>query len=179
MKLFMLRHAQSEHNASQSDHLDSHITFYGIQQAQFLASQLNFPSVHVYCSPYTRCRQTFEVIKSRVNVLSYTCTADIREGQNVDSGWNHESRVEIEDNCAGIHCFEKLETREQFDKRVKDFITRIIEQNQDVMIVSHAGVIRRIRKAIDTSYKPNDWKVKNCELFVYEDSKLVQRICKD
>lgn len=181
MKLYLMRHAQSEHNADLCDDLNSNITFNGVEQAKYIHDflQVGTHELHIHCSPYNRCRQTFNIIKNQLKIKSYNCNIDFREGQNKDSGWCETSSVEIEDDCAGLHVFNKLETRDEFNNRVNNGLQKILEFGEDAMIISHAGVIRRIRKFIDPKYHPADWKVKNAELFVYDNATLLHRISKD
>jgi len=89
--LIIIRHARSQANIGESDEPDSHLTEFGVKQANtvgaFLATELNLNGYSWYTSPFIRCLETshkiWEQRKSLARVFTtFTVMPQLREYLN-------------------------------------------------------------------------------------------------
>ncbi len=71
MKILLVRHGESEHNARMTDDEDSPLTKRGKRQAEYLGKSLKKQKIdikYIYCSNLKRSKQTAEIISKIINV---------------------------------------------------------------------------------------------------------------
>lgn len=145
----MIRHGQSKDNVAKVYGTDDTIlSKKGIEQVKIAKENLRgFYYSKVYYSPLIRTKQTLKC-------LGLEGTADLRirelnfgifSGKNfkeVEEKFPKESKQWNEDLYKYI--IPEGESLVQNYQRVKDFLQEIIKKDEDVLLVTHAGVIRLI-----------------------------------
>lgn len=145
----MIRHGQSEDNVKKVYGSDlSRLSKEGIEQVKAARDNLReFSYEEVYYSPLTRTQETLEYLDLegigdyRIRELDF----GIFSGKNhreIEELYPEETKMWNED----LYNYEipKGESLMANYKRTKDFLEEIIEKNEDVLLVTHAGVIRLI-----------------------------------
>lgn len=139
MKIYFIRHGQSDFNAGNTTIFNSELTPKGIEQAYRVALGLDInENYKAYTSPYTRCLQTAMSIQNRFGI---TFTADLRLGESPEK--LHYSTCYVYkanfvyptidwSNYPDVHYYK--ETQEEYKARLKSFI---VELRDDCVLVSH------------------------------------------
>lgn len=181
MKLYLIRHAESEANAAQdldnpTYYYDAKITKKGILQAQNLSKKLTLLSFdEYYCSPLTRTLETFSYVFPSIKPyiepllrehLYHSCDVG-RQPQILKKYFKNYDFSNLSqfwwNNNIPIN--EKLiikETHDDIKTRLKKFIISLKNTNKkNIVIVSHGTYLSQI----------TEYMLDNCELFIcdYED----------
>lgn len=166
MKLFLVRHGQTQWNASQryQGHTDVPLNDVGRQQARSVADYLyaNEPVEAVYCSDLQRARETASIIASRYGLvpipdprLREFCFG-VWEGltfseiyaryrEDYDQWYNNPHHFTV----PGGECFQHVVERSH------QAVHEIISRHQDsTLIVTHGGVIKAILLQIEAISTP-------------------------
>lgn len=151
MKLFIVRHGETEENAAGvlMGHHHGVLTEAGRQQAKDTAKALkNYKFAHIYCSDLNRCIDTAEAIKEYHPDTPLTFTKEIRE---VHMGiFQGKKKVEVDwESLKGDALDRKPEGGEslkELRERVLNFVKECYENypNDNVLFITHAGVIRQL-----------------------------------
>ena len=147
MDIIMIRHGESEDNVLRVfGRYQSTLSVDGIEQIKNTKESLKeFEFDKVYYSPFKRTRET-------LNVLGLNGQEDKRIGEydfGIFSGLTYkevEAKYPKEykswnNNTSGYE-IEDGESLEIVYARVKEFLDEIVEKGQNVVLVTHAGVIR-------------------------------------
>ncbi len=167
--LYLIRHAQSEWNASRrwQGQADPELSPEGREQARLLAA--HFPSVdvtHVVCSDLVRARETAMPFAERFGVELEIDTA-LRE---LDVGsWSGRTRDEIavadpgalERYFRGEAGWSGGETYEEHEARSGDVARRVAALDTDgvVVVVTHGGTLRAILRTLLAIPHEDRWRM--------------------
>ncbi len=154
MKCYLVRHGQTSWNDTHrfQGWLDIELDTIGMLQAKMLADYFKAEKIkHIYSSDLSRARKTAQLIQQKTE-SPMTISKNLRE-LNVGK-WEGLTWDEItadfteEEKLNEAHVFEMGgsggETLTQFQERILESFNQIIsrESDQDIMIVTHGGVIR-------------------------------------
>lgn len=147
MDIIMIRHGESEDNLSKVyGTFDAPLSKRGIEQIKATKENLSeFEFKHVYFSPYIR---TVETLKH----LDLTGTPDKRIGEydfgifsgKTNSMIEDEYPIEYENWIQDINGYiiRDGESLQLVYNRVKEFLEEKVQEGEDILLVTHAGVIR-------------------------------------
>ena len=161
MRLFLVRHGETDHNKNRviMGHLPTPLNETGKNQAKVLADELKDKGIQViYSSDLVRAAETAEIISSKLD-LPVNYTDKLREHTLGDLDGIGIS--EMLDEMDSLKEFDDLMTKHN-GELTKDFINRVWNEFRDiarenkekdfVLIVSHGGCIRSIiAKILDAS----------------------------
>lgn len=156
MKIFLVRHGQTEWNHEQryQGHTDVSLDKIGIKQAELVAARLFEKGLKaVYSSDLQRASKTAQIIADVAGCPLHT-TPLLREANFGE--WEGKTRLQIQEGYPGL--FDKYradsinyrppsgETLDEVRQRITEALTRIKEEVQDgsVAIVGHGGSLRWI-----------------------------------
>lgn len=159
MRLLLVRHGQSEWNASGrwQGWADAPLNDVGRQQAKVASEVVGTVDV-VVSSDLGRARETAEIIAGGIGVGPVVVDAGLRE-RHVGE-YTGLTRAEIEErwpgNLASYADPPGGETREQVVERVLATVVRMAEayEGADVLAVSHGGVIRYLERHLGEERPP-------------------------
>ncbi len=185
MKIYLLRHSKTKENEYYhiQGRKDYPLSPLGIDEAHMMAKELkklNIPFDSFYSSPLTRARETLEIVLEELKINSDYKIVDglierefgSIEGESLSTMIY--DRIKAEDVPG-------LEKRKDIVKRTRDAIDYIIKESSDkenILIVTHAHVIKSIMMSIDDSLS-YDLKLENLSLncLEYKDNKLSISYC--
>ncbi len=158
MELYLVRHGQTEYNASNLFFgiTDAPLTPKGEEQAQHMAEKLkDITFDHCYCSPLIRAKDTAQAILNKndhpfeVELLQELREVDFGEWETLSFSQIMEKFPENLNSYVTNffdHTFTGGQSIADFLGKVKDFLTML--QNKEpygrILIVSHIGVIGAI-----------------------------------
>lgn len=145
----MIRHGESEDNVAKVYGRDeTKLTQRGIGQVKLARENLkDFSYSKVYYSPLTRTRQTLNYLglegteEWRIRELNFGKFSG-KNYKEIEREFPEESKMWNEDLYGYI--LPEGESLKQNYKRVKEFLKELIEKDEDVLLVTHAGIIRLI-----------------------------------
>jgi broad specificity phosphatase PhoE len=146
MKVYLLRHGESVHNAKGYSGKDCPLTDRGINQAKFISGTFDI----VICSSLKRARQTLENTK-----IKYTCL------------YISELCRELKKDIADVKEDEpddfKRETRSELSKRAIEFknILKTFPKDKKILVVSHGIFLAELI----------GFELKNCEMVEFDPHK--------
>lgn len=184
MKLILIRHGESEYNASLTKNLDSNLTIRGKEQAILTGRFLkeNVPDIEDFTfltSPYARCLQTSDCIKDQIEKNVVKVNAGPREimvnyeqvkikNRKKDYphfDWNHDHDLEF---------FQ--ETDDEFVERMHIFYKELIESSlEKVIVVSHGSPVNtifEIASGLDGKADTMNY-VRNCSISYIKDGEKI------
>ncbi|MCK9520767.1 MAG: histidine phosphatase family protein [Dehalococcoidia bacterium] len=188
MRLLLVRHGQSEGNASGvvQGHLDFGLTTLGVRQAEATAKRLaGEPIARVLTSPLTRATATAELIAASVgaavepepglreyeigHVSGLTATEIAERHPEIPAAYRRGERPS----------FPGEEGREVFYKRIATVLDRWRQSGESMVAVAHGGVVSALcytALGLDHS-RPGIFRVANCSIteFSLERGRLVLR----
>ncbi len=147
MDIIMIRHGESQDNALRAfGSYESPLTEKGIKQIENTKESLKqFNYSKVYYSPFLRTVQT-------LNILGLEGIEDKRIGEynfGIFSGLNNEKiqakypeEYKLWNQNPEEYVVENGESLNMVYERVKDFLDEIAKKDENVVLVTHAGVIR-------------------------------------
>lgn len=177
MKVFMIRHGESETNKKGlwTGWIDVSLTEQGRAEAEQvgkLLSKINFDKIYV--SDLSRAKITAEIA---LPTYKYETIVDLREvnvgniaGKPLNSVKDSDKALLSKD---GYRIFGG-ESREEFDNRVRSFMKQLEEQNgENVAVFSHAGFLRKaLDIVLDTEIPRKNMLCKNCAVAIFEYNNL-------
>jgi alpha-ribazole phosphatase len=151
-RLVLLRHGEIEgyHNTYIGS-TDAHLSASGREQAIEAAAQLSLKSFDsIYCSPLHRCRETLEILERPEHIIFDERLKEINFGR-----WEAKTFEDIQAEypalvnewSAGIpeFRFPDGDKIHDFRYRVSNFAQQLYHnEDSDILIVSHGGVIRHL-----------------------------------
>lgn len=155
MPITLVRHAEveEEYIGKYNGHIDIALSQRGKEQAKILADKLKSEKYDkIYCSDLRRARETLQEFSFRVKP---TFTKELRE----KSWGRHEGKSFEEIESEGIK-YENFtqwldaldgERVEEFEKRVLKFFKALEKSEENILIVTHAGVIKVIQAFYNSS----------------------------
>ncbi len=176
---YMIRHGETDWNIKglvQGCKYDIPLNENGIEQAKCSAKAFKDKNISkIYTSPMLRTKKTSEIIKQELDVpvlyspLLVETNYGVLHGQNMEEVVKSGKYQYIFDRAdAGDNdvCFPEGESRNVVTNRFLDFLKSIdvIEKDENILIVSHGGVIRTIR-AVLTGI--NEY-ISNCQGICFE-----------
>ena len=173
--IYFVRHGETDYNKEGRPQgwLDIPLNKTGEMQAEQARKNLSGVKIdRIYCSPLKRALKTAEIINEKYNLKIQT---DDRIKEIFGGSMQGKTKKEIPEN--ELKAYYKTpknfggEDVSDFCARVADFMQEIEQINENILIVSHAGVSRAIYKYInnldgfDFEFKAP----KNSEIIVIKD----------
>lgn len=150
MKLFVIRHGQTEWNVLKKMQglADIPLNNKGIEQANEVKKKINELDIDIiYCSPLIRAKQTAEIINTdkRLDIIIDDKIKERDYGEfeginkktfNYNDFWAYKKNIK----------YKKAENIQDFFERVNTFIEELRNNysNKNVLVVTHAGVLKAI-----------------------------------
>ncbi|TPX37762.1 hypothetical protein SeLEV6574_g07882 [Synchytrium endobioticum] len=127
-------------------YIDSLLNAEGVKQAQILAHRLKrCVFTHVYSSDLTRCKQTAELIHKNHSYAKLKIDSRLREqdlGDLTGMRWRDAKKVlRAEDRSLEDHLAEMGESLQNFDERVIDLYSDVLEQH---LLVPHQELLEKL-----------------------------------
>ena len=181
----MIRHGESEDNVKKVYGSDfSKLSAKGIEQVKLARENLKeFTYERVYYSPLTRTQETLHYLDLqgiediRIRELNFGIFSG-RNYKEIEKLFPEESKRWNEDLYGYV--IPKGESLMENYTRVKKFLKYIIEKDEDVLLITHAGVIRLILSWVfDNPEYFFKFKVKNASINIVsleEDFKYIKRL---
>lgn len=153
MKIYLVRHGESDTNASRTHSTSTTpLTEKGRKQAEFVGKRLSgVPIDIIYCSPFTRTRETLEIINSHIKNTKTVFTELIRERKRPSEiegkPWDDPEIIKIkkeitEKSSDPSWRFSDEETIQDLKKRADDFKELLGNATHDnVLVVTHGFFI--------------------------------------
>lgn len=149
MNIIMIRHGQSEDNVSKIFSRDeTKLTQLGIEQienAKEIIKKYDFDTV--YYSPLTRTNETLKYLElegieeSRIREINFGIFAGLNYESLIDK-YPEESKSWIDDPYS--YSMEDGESINMVYERVVNFLEYAIDKDEDIVLVTHEGIIRLI-----------------------------------
>jgi broad specificity phosphatase PhoE/uncharacterized protein (UPF0147 family) len=156
MKIILARHGESTSDVEDryGGDYDDELTLKGKEQAKGLATNLSDKKINlIYSSPKKRAMQAAEIISKKIGV-QIKVESDLRERNNYgvltglikkEAKEKFPSEVKEFETNSPTHKVKGSEKFENFKKRVeKSFDTISKNENETILLITHAGPIRRI-----------------------------------
>lgn len=157
MKLFFVRHGQSESNKKGvlTGHIDVSLSDEGIEQVKKTSLEISSDFQEIYSSDLIRCKQTAEIINKKLNT-SIMYDYRLRErnfGSLAGKSWGEvgQDLKEIDKNqqydyrpYGGEHV---EEVRERVFSCIEEIKTK--HPNKKILIVTSGGIIRLLHKVLN------------------------------
>ena len=157
LKLMIIRHAETELNNEGifAGRTDCSITKEGFEQAKKVLKDDEKSFDYIYCSPLKRTKQTLDAILPNAKPIIDERIIEISIGE-----WEGKKKESFDKNLvalyrAGQYTPPGAETTAQVDKRVCNFIEHLFntyKNNERILIVTHNGVMRSIKRNFVKSY---------------------------
>lgn len=158
LNLMFIRHAETELNKEGifAGRTDCNITKEGFEQAKEVLKDDEKNFDYIYCSPLKRTKQTLDAILPNSKPIIDERIIEISIGE-----WEGKKKETFDKNLvalykAGQYTPPGAETTSQVDKRVCDFIESLFNKykgNERILIVTHNGVMRSIKRNFVKSYE--------------------------
>lgn len=151
MKLFIVRHGETEQNASGilTGQIDARLTEKGKTQAKEIALVLKeYTFSHIYSSDLVRCVDTATSIAEFHPEVPLTITEELRERHLGIFQGQHNTSVDW-DSLVGDYDNRKPENGEsvaELKTRALDFVAKLYQEHKDenILLVSHTGWMKQI-----------------------------------
>lgn len=173
MKIYLVRHGQVPHNASQHyNEQDEDLTNIGIEQALKLKEKIKDIDFDIiFSSPLIRTKHTAKIITDDNKNIVYDDRLKERGCGNL-SGQPLEitNRIEYWNYYTNIQ-YGTSENIQIFFKRVYEFLDELKEKNyKKVLIIGHSGISKAFNGYFEgiQDGKFLDRGLKNCEIKTYE-----------
>ncbi len=172
--IYIVRHGQTDGNVQKiyQGRQDTELNKTGIRQAKTIKEKLkDIQFDFVISSPLKRALQTAQIITDNPIItderIIERCNGEW-EGKLVAECPNDYDFNDPYDNRYGI------ENITDFKRRITDFLEELQTRfcNQDILVVTHAGVILYIREYFEGAPKDNDYsnyKLQNCQVITYNN----------
>ncbi len=169
--IYIVRHGQTDWNLKKiyQGQTDTELNLTGIRQAQALQEKLkDIKFDYVFCSPLKRALKTAQIITDHDIIIDERlierCNGEF-EGKYINKCPNDYNFNDPKDTRYGI------ENITHFKDRIKSFLKDLQSKcaNQNILIVTHAGVILYIREYFEgipkNGYK--SYKLGNAQVLTY------------
>ena len=169
MEIIFLRHATTNLNGKGfiATQLDYHLNENGIMQCKQMIFKENFFN-EVYCSPFKRTKDTAQLVYPYKEPIVTPLITQRNLGiLNEKKKWEYDSEY-IKAVREYLVTPEKAETLEDVRKRIDMFFKLLKKQQTDndkVLVVSHNGIMRIIKKYYMSNYE--EIETKNLGEFTY------------
>jgi len=175
MKLFLVRHGETEENVAGllMGHHHGVLTEKGKQQAKETAETLKDKKLaHIYSSDLNRCIDTAEFIKEFHPNTPLTFTQELRE-RNLGVLQGQVTKTIDWDSLPGEGDNKKPENGESISElkaRALDFIKQLYDQhpNENILLISHNGWIKQIISHFTGVHSKDVTKVGNAQVIEVE-----------
>jgi len=176
MKIYLIRHGETTGDVEDryGGDYDDELTEKGVSGAKKLAELLSGKGIKtIYTSPKKRATATAKVISEKIGV-TLRIVDNLREGNNygVLSGLTKKEAIEkfpfdVRELETGVNHKVKLSERfSNFKERVLGaFKTVANDSEDDILIVAHAGPLRRIT---EEHLKKKITKIEECAMIIME-----------
>jgi broad specificity phosphatase PhoE len=155
MKVYFVRHGESELNAKQMHQpFDSKLSLEGIKQAEFLSERLSTVKIdEIISSPFERAKQTAEIIANKINrnVIFSDLFVERKRPTEVENKHTQDPAVieikkQIKDNYHNLAWKYSDEENFQDVKERSLAAVRYLEGvgKENVLIVTHGTILRAI-----------------------------------
>ncbi len=176
--IYIVRHGQTNYNKDGiiQGHYDIPLNEQGINEAKILRDKLRgIKFDKVYSSPLKRAYQTGNIITSNEIIIDERLIErynGLYDGKYKDGIFNN-INFSDDDECNEYN----IELENNLKNRLISFIKEINLQNnnENILIVTHAGVIINIRVIIEKVTKSNNYKnlkLGNCDYITYSNDEL-------
>ena len=174
--IYIVRHGQTDWNliGKYQGRIDVELNEKGITQAKEIKEQLKKVKFDkVFSSPLKRAYKTAQIITNNPIIIDERiierCNGKL-EGRLKSECFEMVDFTDQNENSLGI------EPLPAFRKRIFNFLDEIIKryQNQNILVVTHAGVSIYVRCYFEGEPKDNNYsnyKLKNCEVLKYSNNK--------
>lgn len=149
MNIYFLRHGQTVTPGTYTGSTDVALSTRGIAQIHELSSYLrNSKLDFAYCSPLDRCRKSFDLLELPVSCSFEDSLREIDFGTWENRSFEHIYRQDRRNMQRWFDLKERFifpggDSISEFSFRVKDWFEKLKNQRyKNVLVVSHAGVIR-------------------------------------
>ena len=177
MKVFMVRHGESETNRNGlwTGWLDVSLTEKGREEAVQVGkmlSKINFDKIYV--SDLSRAKVTAEIALPTCEYETVSALREVNVGNIAGKPLKSVKDSDKEQLSKDGYRIFGGESREEFDSRVRAFIKQLEEQNgENVALFSHAGVLRKaLDIVLDTEIPRKNMLCKNCAVAIFEYNNL-------
>ena len=175
MKVFMIRHGESETNKNGlwTGWLDVSLTEKGKEEAEQVGkmlSKINFDKIYV--SDLSRAKVTAEIALPTCEYETVSALREINVGNIAGNPLNSVSDSDKEQmNKEGYRSFGG-ESQEEFGNRVRGFMNTLEGENcENIAVFSHAGFLRKaVDTVLDIDVPRNKMMCKNCAVAIFEYS---------
>ena len=174
--IYIVRHGQTDWNliGKYQGRIDVELNEKGITQAKEIKEQLKKVKFDkVFSSPLKRAYKTAQIITNNPIIID----------ERIIEICNGKLEVRLKSECFEMVDFTDqnenslgIEPLPAFRKRIFNFLDEIIKryQNQNILVVTHAGVSIYVRCYFEGEPKDNNYsnyKLKNCEVLKYSNNK--------
>ena len=171
MIIYLVRHGKDD-DTVRGGWSQHPLTPEGIKQTEKLAERLaeNIAIGHIYSSDLCRAMQTAEIIANKIK-LPVISLPQFRETNNGDlAGMKNDIALVrypglFWNQLGWEQCYPGGESPKEFYERIatawRDFSKKIISQSEDVMLVTHGGVIHVILSIVEKRSYSNTEKLRN------------------
>lgn len=183
--IYIVRHGQTDYNVEgrYGGRIDVNLNEKGINQALEIKNNLQGKKFDVVISsPLSRAITTAKIIIGDDKDIIVDERIIERDNGSFEGKLKTEVANDYDFNNPNDHRY-GIENIVDFRKRIDDFCEDIIKkyEDEDVLIVTHAGVGIYIRcffegEPMDNNYL--SYKLKNCEVLKYDNSKMKQKVLK-
>ncbi|WP_027631960.1 alpha-ribazole phosphatase [Clostridium hydrogeniformans] len=189
MKLFLIRHGQTDWNLKEKiqGSCDIELNETGIKQAEKLSNKLlekNYRFSKIYSSPQRRALKTSEILSEATNVdyISIKELEEINFGQWEGLSWTEVKEqypVEYKEWYINRRYTKppKGESYQEMLERVVTALHKIINENDDVVVVTHSAIIMCLQCYITNTPFDEMMKFKTDNAVITEiDSELLVKM---
>lgn len=149
MNIIMIRHGESEDNVARVfGTRNTPLSKRGIRQIKAIAHKVhNLDFTKVYVSPFRRTRETLGYLnleaieEERIQEYNFGIFSGLTN-ENIEERYPLEYKEWVEKPTSFI--IREGESLEMVYERVKGFLEEMIKQDEDILLVTHAGIIRLI-----------------------------------
>ena len=167
--IYFVRHGQTDSNVNGiiQGQLDSPLNDEGLRQALITANKLKGIKIEViYSSPLKRAYRTSEEINKfhKVDIILEDRIKEQNAGSATGSKYSDATKEEIEDFMNNPHKYGAESFQDLYNRNI-EFYKSIEDSNQNILIVSHSGVWKMLKR-YNSNLGINDKveEIENCEI---------------
>ena len=177
MKVFMIRHGESETNRNGlwTGWLDVSLTEKGREEAAQVGkmlSKINFDKIYV--SDLSRAKVTAEIALPTCEYETVSALREVNVGNIAGKPLNSVKNSDKEYVRKGDYRIFGGESQEEFGNRVRAFMNTLEGENcENIAVFSHAGFLRKVLDIVlDTEIPRKNMLCKNCAVAIFEYNNL-------
>lgn len=149
MNIIMIRHGESEDNVARVfGTRNTPLSKRGVKQIKSIKDKVHkLDFAKVYVSPFRRTRQTLEhleleaIEEERIQEYNFGVFSGLTN-ERIEERYPVEYKEWVESPTSFI--IREGESLEMVYERVKDFLEEMLAQGEDILLVTHAGIIRLV-----------------------------------